>query len=203
MVNSIYRFTFLRWVLNLVVAGLEPMNIQITIGSINRYTIGQGGQLRKAIHTRFVGRSEGCLKSAISRLISGFSGRVGSSVVFRFFAKIKLHSRFPAISGRRKVESCIYSPSREKRVEVLLNGGWGCPRPKKITVQARQSQTGFSELNQQQIQRVNISAVVQGTSTTYFYARTRICIPGLFSLDFRSKPFFVRLLASHLCGVVH
>ena len=83
------------------------MTIQITIGPINRYTIGQVGQLRKPNHTRLVGRSEGCLKSAISRLSSGFSGRVGLSVAFLFFGKIKLQSRFPAISGRRRTITLI------------------------------------------------------------------------------------------------
>ena len=66
----------------MVVACFEPVTIQFAAESIYRYTIGLVGKVRRPTHTRLVGRSEGYLKSAIFRLSSGCSGRVGPSVAF-------------------------------------------------------------------------------------------------------------------------
>ena len=91
LVHSVKRFIFSQWIVNLVVAGVEPRAIQFSAGSINRHAV------------RLVGPPQGPTQSIIaedpriiSSLSSGQSGRVGSSIAF--FSKIKLRSRFAAIN---------------------------------------------------------------------------------------------------------
>ena len=78
----VVRFTFSQFFLELVVADFELMTTQIAAGSINRYTPGLVGRQRIPTHATLVDRLGGSLKSAISRLTSGRSGRVGSSIAF-------------------------------------------------------------------------------------------------------------------------